>query len=112
MYYNGFKLKCDFGTAEAIGQLLIWLVLVIVTFGLALFVMPYYLLKAPMNRTVLVDDSGRAVGRLHVDVHLGNIFGHALLWLILSVLTLGLAYFLYWQSVMKRLLNGIVVQPL
>lgn len=38
----GHKFTCEFTVGEAIGQLVIWVLLSIVTFGLALFVLPYY----------------------------------------------------------------------
>lgn len=104
--------SCDFSLGEAIGQLVIWILLTIVTLGLALFVLPYYFLKAPINRTFVLDGDGRKVARLHVEVSFTNILGHALLWLILTILTLGLAYLIYWQSVMKRLMNATVTVEL
>lgn len=36
----GQKFKCEFTVGEAIGQLVIWILLSIITFGLALFVLP------------------------------------------------------------------------
>lgn len=109
MQYQGFRLKCEFTLTEGVGLLILWVLLCIVTLGLALFVLPYYFLKAPINRTALLDPSGVRVGRLSVDVGLADILGHALLWLVLTLLTLGLAYLVYWPSVIKRLLNGVVI---
>lgn len=103
----GKNLKCEYTLSEAIGQLIIWLILVVVTFGLALFVLPYYFLKAPINRTYIVDTDGAKLARLNVEVDFASILGHAFLWLILSIVTLGLAYLVYWPSVVKRLLNGV-----
>lgn len=104
--------RCEFSFAEAIGQLLIWILLTVLTFGLALFVLPYYFLKAPINRTFVLDSAGNRIGQLTVDVNFTDILGHALLWLILTILTLGLAYLIYWQSVMKRLMNATRMVPL
>ncbi|MBN2761080.1 MAG: hypothetical protein JXQ79_11310 [Rhodobacteraceae bacterium] len=109
---SGQRFRCDFGFAEALGQLLIWVLLTIVTFGLALFVLPYYFLKAPINKTYVLDSQGNAVARLFVEVGFADILGHAIIWLVLTILTLGLAYFLYWQFVVKRLMNATVTVPL
>jgi hypothetical protein len=57
----GSKFKCEYTVGEAIGQLVIWLILVILTFGLALFVLPYYFLKAPLNRTYVLDRDGNVI---------------------------------------------------
>ncbi len=112
MNYNGLRLKCEFSVGEAIGQLIIWLFLSIITLGLALFVLPYYFLKAPINRTLVLDGTGKALGRLHVEVSFGDILGHALVWLLLTIITLGLAYLVYWPSVVKRLLNAVTLHEL
>lgn len=105
----GSRIRCEFSVGEAIGQLIIWILLSIVTFGLALFVLPYYFVKAPVNRSYLVDKDGVTVGRLSVDVAFADILGHALVWLLLTIVTLGLAYFIYWPAVIKRILNAVRV---
>jgi uncharacterized membrane protein YjgN (DUF898 family) len=112
MTYLGYKLKCDFSLGEAIGQLIIWILLAIITLGLALFVLPYYFVKAPINRTSLVDGQGKKVAKLHVDVGFSDILGHALVWLLLTIVTLGLAYLVYWPAVIKRVLNAVVITDL
>lgn len=109
---HGQTYTCEFSIGEALGQLVIWVLLTIATLGLALFVLPYYFLKAPINRTYVLDSQGRKIGQLSVEVGFTDILGHALLWLILTILTLGLAYLIYWQSVMKRLMNATRTVPL
>jgi len=107
---SGQRLSCDFSVTEGIGTILIWVLLSIVTLGLALFVAPYYILKAPINRTTVVDINGNVVGRLHVDVNLADIIGHALVWVLLTIVTLGFAMLVYQFSVIKRVLNAVVIQ--
>ena len=108
----GTRFKCEFTLSEAIGQLVIWLILVIVTLGLAAFVLPYYFLKAPMNRTYVLDKDGSKIARVSVEVVFVDILGHALVWLLLTIVTLGLAYLVYWPAVIKRLLNAVELQEL
>lgn len=110
MTVNGYKLKCEYSVAEAIGSIVIWVIISIVTLGLGLFIMPYYILKGPINQTSLIDEKGEVVGKLHVDVDLANIIGHAVIWIILSIITLGFALFVYYPAVMKRLLNGVQIK--
>jgi hypothetical protein len=45
------RLQCDFGVADAIGSVIIWVLLTIVTLGLAAFVAPYYIFSEIVNRT-------------------------------------------------------------
>ena len=56
-----YQFRCDFSVGDAIGNVIIWVILLIVTLGLAAFVFPYYLPKAVIKRTaVLVDKGGVA----------------------------------------------------
>lgn len=105
----GFRLHCDYGVTEGIGTVVLWVLLTIVTLGLALFVAPYYILRAPINRTQLIAPDGGVVGTLHVDVSLSEVIGHALIWVVLTIVTFGLAMILYQFAVIKRLLNRVVV---
>jgi len=106
----GHGLKCEFSVSEAIGQLVIWIILSVVTLGLALFVLPYYFLKGPINKTYVVDHNGNKFAKLHVDVNLSEIIGHMIVWILLTIVTLGLAYLVYWPAVMKKMLSGVVYQ--
>ena len=75
--------------------------------------LPYYFLKAPINKTYVLDSAATpSRARLSVDVGFADILGHAIIWFVLTFLTLGLAYFVYWQSVVKRLMNATVTVPL
>jgi uncharacterized membrane protein YagU involved in acid resistance len=107
---GGYKFKCDYSASEAIGSVIIWILLTIVTLGLGAFVMPYYLLKAPINKTTLVAPDGTSLGKLHVDVNLSEIIGHMLIWVLLTIITFGLALFIYYPAVVKRLLNGVQIK--
>ncbi|WP_312948430.1 DUF6693 family protein [Agrobacterium sp.] len=99
------RLKCSFGTIEAIGTVILWVVLTVVTFGLALLVFPYYLNKAVINKTEVLDVSGRTVGRLNCTFNIGHSIGHVIVWGILILITLGLAGFLYVYRVLRVVLN-------
>jgi hypothetical protein len=110
MQYGGYRIRCDYSVAEAIGTIIIWILISIVTLGLGLFVMPYYILKGPINKSFLIDAEGKQVGAMHVDVALSEIIGHAVIWVLLAIITLGLAFFVYYPAVVKRLLNGIVIR--
>lgn len=112
MTWLGYRLECEFTVSAAIGQLIIWLILALVTFGLALFVLPYYFVRAPINRSYLLDPAGRKVARLSCEVTLADNIGHVILWILLTIVTLGLAYLVYWPAVIKRVLNGVVVNDL
>lgn len=104
------RLKCSFTTVEAIGSVVLWIILTIVTLGLALIVFPYYLNRAVLNKTELLDASGRAIGRLNCTFNIGHSIGHVILWAILIIVTLGLAGFLYVYRVIRVVLNETRVE--
>ena len=104
-------LKCEFELFEAFVLVILWIIISVVTFGLGAFIMPYYLAKAPINKTYVVDASGQKIGRLFVDFDLGQIVVHAIVWLLLSFVTFGIAYIVYWFAVFRKLLNAAVVEP-
>ena len=106
----GHRLSCDFSVSEGIGTVVIWILISIVTLGLGLFVAPYYILKAPINRTKLIAGDGTVVGSLYVEFNLAEILGHMIIWVFLTIITLGFALVLYQFSVMKHLLNAVVVR--
>ena len=104
------RLKCSFTTVEAIGSVVLWIILTIVTLGLALIVFPYYHNRAVLNKTELLDGSGRAIGRLNCTFNIGHSIGHVILWAILIIVTLGLAGFLYVYRVIRVVLNETRVE--
>ncbi len=112
MTINGCKLTCDYSVSEAIVSILIWVLISIVTLGLGLFIMPYYILKGPINRSFLVDANNNKLGQLHVDVDLSSVIVHAVIWMLLSIVTFGLAMFVYYPAVVKRLLNGVEMREI
>ena len=99
------QFQCDFGATEAIGSFIIWILLTIVTFGLASFVAPYYILSAIINKTSIVDENGQRLSQLEVNFTLAEIAGHAVIWVLLTIVTLGLALFIYYYMVMRTVLN-------
>jgi uncharacterized membrane protein YjgN (DUF898 family) len=99
------RLKCSFSTTEAIGNAILWIVLIIVTLGLALVVFPYALNRSVLNKTEVVDASGKVLGRLNCDFGIGSSIGHAIIWAILIIITLGLASVLYAYRVLRVVLN-------
>lgn len=99
------RFKCDFGVMETLGQVIIWILLTIVTLGLALMVFPYYFKKVVLNQTEVLDSSGRAIGKLDCHFNLGSSIGHVIIWILLIIVTLGIAAFFYAYRILRVLLN-------
>lgn len=99
------RLRSDFGIGDSIGHVIIWVLLTIITLGLALFVFPYYFNRAVLNRTKVLDQLGREVGYLESRYDLGASIGHVILWAILILVTLGIAAFFYMYRVLRVVIN-------
>lgn len=104
------RLRCNFGTGEAIGTAIIWILLTIVTLGLALLIFPYYLEKVVLNRTEVLDAHERPIGRMVCRFGIASSIGHVILWAILILVTFGLASFLYAFRVTRVVLNETVIE--
>lgn len=103
------KLKADIRVFDIIGHIVIWLVLTIITLGVALFFLPYSFSKFVINRTALIDDSGiERKMRCNIDMF-GNI-GHIVLWIIITILTLGVGYIFYFYRVWNYAINNTSVE--
>ncbi|MET3928049.1 DUF6693 family protein [Devosia sp. 2618] len=104
------RFKADFGIGDTIGAIVIWIVLSIVTLGLALFVFPYYLNKDVLNKTRVLDAGGREIGRLNCRFNLASSIGHVIIWIILILVTLGLASFFYLYRVLRVVINETEIE--
>ncbi|WP_299640195.1 DUF6693 family protein, partial [uncultured Ruegeria sp.] len=105
MERSAFKFRCDFSVGDAIGTAVIFLLVLVVTLGLAAFVLPYYLPKAVINRTTVLADDGSEIGMLRCELTLGTMIGNALIWVLLTIVTLGFAYIVYVFRVQRIVLS-------
>ncbi|MEY0287856.1 DUF6693 family protein [Providencia rettgeri] len=100
------KLRCTAGTLDILGHLVIWLILSIITLGLAMMVFPYYLIKFVINNTEVIDkrDSTK-ICRLKCDINLSGMIGYIILWAILSIISFGILYFVFLYKVYAHCLD-------
>ncbi len=50
----------------------------------------YYFYKTVLNKTFVVDIDGRKIGKLSCDLTLAEMIGHILIWILLTIITLGI----------------------
>lgn len=112
MQMQGYRLKTEVGVVDILGHMVLWVILSVVTLGIGLFFLPYSFAAFFVNRTYLVDTSGGKVGRFKADIELTSQIGHVVLWIFISVITLGIGYMFYiykvWSFVLDktRLVNN------
>ena len=97
--FQNLQLKSELGAFDVLGHLIIWLLLTLVTFGLALFVFPYYMNRFIISKTYAYDGEGRKVGRLICTIDLASMIGNIILWAIISILTLGIGYLVFMYKI-------------
>lgn len=100
------NLKADIAILDIIGHLILWLILVVITLGIALFFFPYSFARFVINRTSLIDPETGVAHRMRCNIDVFSNFGHILLWVIITVLTLGIGYIFYVYRVWNYALNN------
>ena len=104
--------KSELGLVDIIGHFVLWVLLTIVTLGLALFVYPYYLFRFIISKTYVVDADGKKYGRLICSIDLASIIGNVVLWIIITLITFGLAYFIFTYKILAHCMNHTrIVDP-
>ena len=101
--------KANIGTVEILLHLIIWFVIIVCTFGIGAYFFAYSFAKFIINRTQIVDSDGETRTMVcHTDMF-GNI-GHVILWIIITILTFGLGYAVYFYKVWNYSLNNSTVE--
>jgi len=99
------RITSNIGVVDILVHLILWVLLSIITFGIALFFYPYAFAKFIINRSQLVDDNGDSKAMICDTDLFGNI-GHVIIWIIISILTLGIGYIFYFYKVWNYSLNN------
>jgi hypothetical protein len=102
------RVKADIGVVDIIGHLVNWLLLSLITFGIALFFYPYSFAKFIINRSVVVDEAG-ASRRMECHTDMFSNIGHIILWIIISLVTFGIGYVFYFYKVWNYSLNNTTI---
>lgn len=97
--FQNLQLKSELGFIDVLGHVIIWLLLTLITFGLALFVFPYYMQRFIIGKTYAYDSSGQQVGKLVCTIDLASMIGNIILWAIISILTLGIGYIVFMYKI-------------
>jgi len=105
------QFRSDFSVVEAIGYAFLWFILGIVTLGLAFFVFPYYAEKHVLNKIYAVNRHGEIVGQMSCNINLGQAIGHAIIWMLLSIITLGIAGVVYVFIVTAYTMRNTHIAP-
>ena len=103
------KIQANVGTIDILGHIILWFILIIITLGIAAFFFPYSFSKFILNRSELIDEQGNLRKMVCNTDIFGNI-GHIILWIIITIFTLGLGYIFYFYKVWNYSLNNTVIE--
>lgn len=103
-------IKANLSIFDIIGHLLLWLVLSIITLGVALFFFPYSFARFVINRTSVIDQTTGAERKMVCDINIFSNIGHIILWILISLVTFGIGYIFYVYRVWNYALNNSRVQ--
>lgn len=102
------KFKSNLSMAGVLGHIIVWILIVLVTFGVGIFFWPYAAMKLVLNSIEV--HSGAGIQRCHCDLGFSEQLGHILIWAIISVLTVGIAYPFYIYGVARTAINRTEVR--
>jgi hypothetical protein len=103
------RIQADVGTLDILGHIILWFIIILITFGIGAFFFPYSFSKFIINRSVLVDEQG-AEKRMVCNTDMFGNIGHVILWMIISLITLGLGYAFYFYKVWNYSLNNTFIE--
>lgn len=107
---KGSKLNSNVSVIDIIINALVWILISIVTFGLALFFYVYYFNRFVINKTDIVDAEGRIIGTLKCNLTFGEILGHSIIWIILTIITFGLGLFFYFHKALAFIISKTEIE--
>ncbi|MCA2019221.1 hypothetical protein LDJ79_24215 [Vibrio tritonius] len=103
------RLKADVGILDIILHLVIWAVLSLITFGIAMMFFPYSFSKFIINRTSLIDEQQRE-RKMSCEINLfGNLL-HVFIWFLISLVTFGIGYIFYVYRIWNYALNNSTIE--
>ena len=102
------KLKAGFTVGSVLGHIIIWILLSVVTLGIAAFFWPYAAAKLIINNATVYDNSGTVTGQLKCNLTIGGQIGHILLWILISIITFGIGLPFYFYGVARKAIDNTV----
>ena len=102
------RIQANVGTLDILGHLLLWLVIILITFGIGAFFFAYSFSKFIINRSELIDEQGIS-RRMTCNTDLFGSIGHIILWIFITIFTLGLGYAFYFYKVWNYSLNNTTI---
>ena len=102
------KIETSISLGDILAVGLLWIILIIITVGFALAVFPYSMAKFFLNRTYIWEEGRRY--KMVCSVGIFGQIGDIILWTVLTIVTVGLAYPFYLYLAWNKCLNSTVIE--
>ncbi len=103
------RLHSDLDLAKVWPSFLVWLAVSVCTLGLGWIVVSGHFFRLILNTTTIVDGDGRRLGRLHCDYDVEAHMGRIALWVLVSIVTLGVGLLFYSFHAARRAIDATSV---
>ena len=90
---------------EAVGYIILWVIISVLTLGIGAFFAVYYFYKSIINKTYLIGRDGQRIARLECELNLAEMIGHILIWILISIVTLGIGLAFYVFRTLRLCFN-------
>ena len=99
------RFRSELKIAQVIGHVVIWLLVATVTLGIGALFWPYAAAKMIIDSIVVRDEYAHSTARLSCNFRPGQQFAHVIFWIMLVILTGGIATIFYPFSVAYIAIN-------
>ena len=99
------SMRSQLTIAGVIGHVVIWLIISCITLGIGAIFWPYAAAKLILDSIIITDEYGDSSARLNCSIKFSEQLGHAIMWLILILLTGGMAAPFYLFAVAHVVIN-------
>jgi hypothetical protein len=104
------RLRSELDLRQVWPSFLVWLAVSVCTLGLGWIVVSGHFFRLILNTTTIVDNNGRRLGRLRCDYDVETGMGRIVLWVAVSVATLGIGLLFYSFHAARRAIDATTVE--
>ncbi len=101
-----YRLRVHWTMGDIILYALLWLLLIGITLGIAAFFAPYAWAAKILNGCEVYDRNRQVVGVLKVDLSMSDRIVHIILWILLTLITFGIAAPIYYFGVARTVIDN------
>jgi hypothetical protein len=104
------RLRSELNLKEVWPSFLVWLAVSVCTLGLGWIVVSGHFFRLILNSTAVFDSRGRRLGRLRCDYDVEGQIGAVALWVLVSIVTLGIGLLFYSFHAARRAIDATSIE--